>query len=509
MALLSIVTVGCSMLPSEFNLSPIYRQRLDEQGDPLEVDALWPLFHYERTPSGGDDFRIRPIYRLVQDPEERPSGAGNPYGPMDKRLPKTEHQFLWPLGRYATDEEESDARFFPLWSNRFRINTDGQWERDWYFFPFVWGGNSESGAEDYLAVLPIYFDVPQWLTWDRVRMVLLPAYVGTEKQGRKGHIIAWPFIGWGGRAERDADGTYGDIEELYWYRILPLFAHDSRPNRYSRTWLPWPFIHWATENKDTNPVDRWWVWPLFSRDTGEEVDGWSVFWPFFQKYEVQDIFYRLDFPWPFVRYQENRLQDNEVTWWFWPLLGRSKTDRHDNWSALWPLIWWRHYDDPEGTTDQQWVLPFYWHVRKDLARGVDDYHHVFPLWSRERRFDGSMTWSFPSPWWVRGGLGYGVDEAYGWLWTLARRTDRAPNDRAFELMANLYTSRTRGERVQTSVPFLFSYEGDTEGGTLWLLQCIPIPWWGTEPEPIPESAASRPAGSRPATTGTQSQPTHR
>ena len=44
---------SCSLLPSEFNLSPIYRHRLDENGDVLEMDVLWPLIHYETLANGG------------------------------------------------------------------------------------------------------------------------------------------------------------------------------------------------------------------------------------------------------------------------------------------------------------------------------------------------------------------------------------------------------------------------------------------------------------------------
>ena len=73
-------------MPGELNLSPIYRHRLDGDGSVLEMDVLWPLVHYEKTPEGGSDFRIRPFYRYVS--------ATSPTG-----RPAEEHQFLWPLGR--------------------------------------------------------------------------------------------------------------------------------------------------------------------------------------------------------------------------------------------------------------------------------------------------------------------------------------------------------------------------------------------------------------------------
>ncbi|MGA1525647.1 MAG: hypothetical protein ACO4CZ_16905, partial [Planctomycetota bacterium] len=38
----SLLCTSCTWLPHECNLSPLYRQRLAEDGTPLEVDALWP-----------------------------------------------------------------------------------------------------------------------------------------------------------------------------------------------------------------------------------------------------------------------------------------------------------------------------------------------------------------------------------------------------------------------------------------------------------------------------------
>ena len=46
---------SCAWLPSEFNLSPIYRHRLADDGSVLEMDVLWPIVHYETLANGGTD----------------------------------------------------------------------------------------------------------------------------------------------------------------------------------------------------------------------------------------------------------------------------------------------------------------------------------------------------------------------------------------------------------------------------------------------------------------------
>ena len=61
-------------------------------------------------PEGGDDFRIRPLYRRVTEPSKQ----------------AVEHQFLWPFGRVRTDPEESFQRLFPLWSWHQKETVEGE-----------------------------------------------------------------------------------------------------------------------------------------------------------------------------------------------------------------------------------------------------------------------------------------------------------------------------------------------------------------------------------------------
>ena len=54
-------TSACAWMPRELNLTPLWFHRLDADGSMLEWDLAWPIFHYERTTDGGDDFRVRPL----------------------------------------------------------------------------------------------------------------------------------------------------------------------------------------------------------------------------------------------------------------------------------------------------------------------------------------------------------------------------------------------------------------------------------------------------------------
>ncbi len=469
-ALSSLLLTGCALMPAELNLTPLWFHRLDEHGELLEMDALWPIVHYERTPEGGDDFRIRPLYRRVTEPEAE----------------VVEHQFLWPLGRVRSDPQESSQRLFPLWSWRSRENQDGQRDVDWYaLFPLLWGGGNERGDEDYFAFLPFYADIPQFLAYDRFRAFLFPCYVALDKEGHHHTLLLWPLIGFSDCAEGGHD----------WFRVLPFYGHDIDPGRHDRRFLLWPFFSWGTENQDAaDPMSTFWFWPFFGIKSARESGGLAVLWPMFEENwftkEAPDRpsthAFRLNVLWPLFHYFESSIEDHLTQWWLWPFVGHAHSDDQDSWSFLWPLIWWRRYDDPGSHTAQEWVLPLFWHVRQDFTDGSsDDFAKLWPFVHRTvhrdaegRRTGGDWSLLSPMPWRNLNGLGY--EESYGFLWQLAVGRQRAADDHSVDVLGRAYTRRTRGDRTTASVPFLFNYESDRSGAVLRLFQVLPIGLGGSD-----------------------------
>jgi len=469
---LLLATGACSLMPRELNLSPLWFHRLDAEGEVLEWDCLWPVLHYERTAAGGDDFRVRPLYRRVTEPEAVNTGEGA----------AVEHQFLWPLGRVRSDAGETSHRLFPLWSWRAHRNEVGERDVDWYLlFPFVWGGASADGREDYFAVLPFYADIPQFLTYDRFQAILFPLYVRLDKEGHRHRMFLWPLIGTSSCAENAHRR----------FHVYPFYGHDVEPGHHDRRFVLWPFFAWSTENEDTeDPVRSYWFWPLLGWRSGRTVGGWMALWPFFQHTWKRDHFTALTLFWPLFRYYWNRAEDHVVQWWFWPFVGRVHSDDQRAWSVLWPLIWWREYDDPDGHTEQQWVLPFWWHVRQEPREGgYEDFWKLWPLAHRTVRHDAdgkrsTGDWSLLSVWPWREGNATGVSEHYGFLWEIAAGRQRAADDRAVDVLGRLFTRRERSGESTSSVPFLFNYERTRDGRkTLRLFQFLPIPLGTADPDP--------------------------
>ena len=463
-ALLCIMSGGCSLMPRELNLTPIWFHRMDAEGNLLEWDAAWPILHYERTTAGGDDFRVRPLYRRLTHP--------SPEFPEDEA---TEHQFLWPFGRVQSYPNQTHARVFPLASWRRAFDENGVQETDWYLlFPFLWGGSSEDGEEDYFAFLPFYADIPEFLSYTRFRTILFPLWVGLEKNDHHHQLVLWPFIGWSNCPE----GTHS------WFRVLPFYSHDIEAGRHERRSILWPLFSWSDENLDaqSGPVHSFIFWPFFGWRSGPSVNGWTVLWPLFSSQSKRDQFFLLNVLWPFFRYYWNRLEDDVTAWWIWPLFSRTHSDDQDTWAALWPLIWWQHYRDPDGTHDQQWVLPFFWRIARDNEDGSKERHvKLWPLAHSTAKVDENgrpqlADWSLFSPLLGHKGLMYGMQEAYGFLWELVRGVRRTPDDSAVDVVGRVYTQRSRPDGTTASVPFLFNYEQDETGArTLRLFQFLPIP----------------------------------
>ena len=484
----ALATSACGVLPVEFNLSPIYRQRIDPDGNVVEVDAFWPLFNWQRREDGGSDVRLRPLWRRIADAEGT----------------RSEHEFLVPLGEARFDAEEDSIRFLPLFHYRQRLEhgKKGQWDRDWHVLALLWGGSSWDG-ENYFAFFPFGGTVIDFLTYDRITFALFPLFLQTERHGKvTGTHFLWPFVGWGG----------GDEEgEPSWWRVLPFYGQSIHPGKYESYTALFPFFHWGRERLDKpHPYDSFMFWPLFGWKSGGAFFSWTVLWPFFRhghkvdneasKGESGEFTY-WDFPWPIFRYKHDTWSDDfKKQFWIMPFYGSSQTPKQDSEVVLYPFYWNRHYWNKVSDHRVQRLLPFWLNARTrykkvdeqgtldpllpDSAyeKEEDRHVHLWPLVNHKSRRDGRYKTSALDPWPYDGYFAKGIREAWDWSWTLFEiRGDEAGNWRTRSFL-DLWTSRNfAGRRYQCSVPWLFNYVEEGDGrSTLRLFQFLPIRWGGSE-----------------------------
>ncbi len=499
-----LVLGGCGVLPDEFNLSPLYRHRIDPAGNLVELDVLWPLVHWEQDEAGTTDTRLRPLWRRVCQADGE----------------HTRHEFLVPFGEARSDPEETVIRWFPLFYYREHLHEGklGFWDRDWWLTPLIWGGSSATG-ENYLAVFPIYGSIPQFLSYDRFSFLLFPLALWTQKGDTSGTHLLWPLIGWGG-----AD----DPRRPHWWRILPFYSESIRPGKSESYSTLWPFFHWGRSRLDKKqPYDEFFFFPIFGWKSGGAFLSWTFLWPFFRHghsvAEDKDpldgkpgTYSFWDMPWPLFRILDDTWSDNHIhQWWITPLISMTRTLRQESLVILLPLIWLRSFWDKSSLREDTYVLPFFWKNRKRYKKKefagtykkleddaafetAEDYHwRVWPLadWREDREGNWRLRALDPYPW--DNDQARGIRPAWDWVWTLASVEGDARGNRRVGSFANIYTSRNfAGRRFQMSVPLLFNYTSNANGGkTLRLLQFFPISWGGpsedTPSEDTPSEDTSR------------------
>lgn len=482
----TLLGTSCAWLPAEFNLAPLYRQRMAPDGRLAELDVLWPLIHWERPDEGGQDLRLRPLWRRVSSEDGT----------------ETRHEFLAPFGEGRFDETEDVLRLFPLFYYRNHLHNGiaGQWDKDWWITPLIWGGSSALG-ENYFGVFPIYGSIPQFLSYDRLTWLLFPLFLRTTKSDMTGTHLLWPFIGWGG-SERP--------NRPYWWRVLPFFAKSIDPGKRESYSTLWPFFHWGRERLDkAHPYDSFFFFPFVGWKTGGAFLSWTFLWPFFRHAERSansddeegGRYSYWDFPWPLLRWLDDEWSEKPLHQrWITPFWSRTWTDRQDSTVWLYPFIWLRRYWSKMRDRTDTFILPFFWKNRirhksvehrgtyerfdddDKFEEGEDTHWRLWPLADMRSDRDGAWRFRALSPWPYDGTYATGVREAYDWVWTLWHDEGDARGNRRTRSFAHLWSSRNfAGQRYQSSMPFLFNYEAEAgEDGvrTLRLFQFLPIRWGG-------------------------------
>ncbi len=457
---------------------------MDPDGQLVELDVLWPLIHYERDADGTTDLRLRPLWRRTEN----------------ATASKVEHQFLVPLGEARFDPTEDVLRFLPLFYYREHLHEGraGEWDRDWFFTPFIWGGSS-AGGEDYLAVFPIYGSIPNIFTYDRFTWILFPLLWWSQYGDATGVHMFGSLISWSSRE---------DPNRVHWWRVLPFYGETIVPGKSESYMALWPFFHWGRDRLDKqHSYDSFFFFPLIGWKTGGAFFSWTFLWPFFRHAhktagvadEPGKDYSHWDILWPIFRYIEDTWSDNEFhQWWITPLVSSTRTKKQESLVLLYPLIWLRRFWDKLQDRSDTYVLPFFWRNRirykKAGHRGTlerfddaekfeaseDDHWRLWPLADYREDRHGSWRWRALDPWPYDGYFTRGVRPAYDFIWTLAESSGDSKGNRRVRSLANVYTSRTfAGRKFQCSVPWLFNYEQEENGGsTLRLLQVLPVRWGG-------------------------------
>lgn len=270
-----------------FDVWPIYFSR--DSGDPdQDYRAVFPLGGIIKNRFGRDRIRfvLFPLYSQTEKSGKRTTNAP------------------WPFLSFTSGEGHHGFEFWPLFG---RTARDGDYERQFYLWPF-----------GYKSATRLSEPVPD------VKLGVLPFYARDTGPGHLSETYAWPFFGY---THRTAPYRY-DEKRYFWpllvqghgdqrlvNRWAPFYSH-SNIKGSDKTWYLWPvyrdlkwetdelaqrkqqvlfFFYWSLEQRSlTNPAAapayKRHVWPLFSAwDNGagrrqvQALSPFEIFFPSNQK----------------------------------------------------------------------------------------------------------------------------------------------------------------------------------------------------------------------------------
>lgn len=375
---------GASM-SRHFLFFPLYSQLRDDETGLRAWDVLWPLVHYESSPTTRAA-RLFPLYWHSQEPNrsvtvvfplywsirsgERtylhfvPFTAVHREGDWYKK-----RFFVGPLFISTRDDHarlsQQDALFY-LYSRRAK----GDETRSW-LFPFYYhrSDRDSSFTLGSLALLPPYL-VRSEEPGKRL-FHLWPFYGSREEGSSRERSFLWPLIRFG--SDREHDTSLAQVLLYYHERerdrsfstLIPFWLHRSGPEGTSDASL---FLHWydRDEKKDATSLSLLWilppdlgliryhrepgilrhgVFPLYSYSCDEKRDAlsWSLFW-FLFSYESEGEFARhADFLWKVITYDRTDAEtyDFRILWRF---IRKSKTAT----SSTFEFNPFYYYEEEEG-----------------------------------------------------------------------------------------------------------------------------------------------------------------
>ncbi|MEQ8764352.1 MAG: hypothetical protein RL885_10525 [Planctomycetota bacterium] len=464
-----LLLAGCHLTPAgddSLDLGPFYREEVYPDEATAWTGVVVPFFSVAEREEA-KHVALRPLFDYL----EFDGGARGRW------------EALFPIFRYRWNAWEKNFHAAPFFFHRRRKIGTPLEEVDWTFIPFLWGGSSKNGEEDYFALFPLFGSIHSFLSYERFRFFLFPLYSDATKRqyGERKHStnILWPILGW----------SHGGGEDSF--RLLPFYGytdlHDPIHDRdvYKRSYYLWPFFHLYENQLDTDdPTSGWMLWPLYGQEISERSRQYQAIWPLFgysefdanPKNPLDTDRWLLDLFAGLVKVQRGGRKTETGDWAdeqrfrILPFYHFYHSAQITSEGWLWPLIWDRQERLTESTKDSFYVVPFYYQTDKRYHQTGEreSFTKLWPLFHHESLRDGSSDFGLLSLYFMRTTLKdeegtflsmlEGVDRHYGFLWTLYRERHTQEGGHHRELFLKLYDQYWDSERESISIPLLFHYD---------------------------------------------------
>ena len=343
----------------------------------------------------------------------------------------------------------------------------------------------------YLVFFNFTHDEPQVETGKRrYRFWLLPFYFqGRDKDGLAYRAV-FPLGGtireFAGRDEIKfvlfpirVTSTLNDLESSSWLwpvfsrttgdgvdmkRVFPLYGRHTRQGAYEKKFILWPFWTQTRYDYRKSSGKGFILFPLYGQMKLTDQRTWWVVPPFF-RYTSGDTMSRLYAPWPFVQWSTGPVEKL----YLWPLWGHKKMGGLERSFYLWPVFWDEKVTRGDEVQHRFIAAPFWMNLTSSNTNAPEAPPRLraqkfWPLYSyrrvgEESRFRMLELWPFSEA--------AAVERNWAPWWTLVSRTRQGEN-RDWEVLWGLYRQAARedGGRYWSLFPFYERYRED-EGERGW------------------------------------------
>ena len=431
---------GCSHL--ELDLYPIWRSGPVDNNGGWAWEAVGPLV-YSRIASPDDasasrsDWGVLPLWSCRFDQETR----------------QRELEVLWPVGRFLRTPQEWSDRILPIYWYWGAEGTRND-RSSLFLFPVFLRRTGPPGEG--WALFPVYGRMQKFLGINEVSFVLFPLYTSTRRSRGQLHHVLWPIFAWGSGPRYQSlrffpffmhstdEGDF-DTQSYLW----PLFSsgmdrgQTDRPRHFVHVW---PFYGQWTREK----AFGWTVlFPLFRgsidhvRDEGEL----NLPWPFFQRWWHRDQQgWRL---WPLYGS-------------FTSTPTRAAKSYLKSQFVLWPLFWNREYGYLDEHHHETRVVPFFVYDRVANKFGEGSRWMLWPLAENEQQPDGSSKFVigtlFPIRVWNNA-----AEERWSVLLSPYRQRRDASGRMTAHSILGLYRRYEAPGFTRWTIPLLYSHRRSSQG----------------------------------------------
>ncbi len=384
---------GCAAPGSDIHLAPLFT-RLNTPDDAVETEALGGFYYSRRE--------ARPA--LLGDGELVQRALRPLWGWQKVSLNEERTDFLLPFGFWERKDDTVRSMLFPLYYWRSYASDwreDGRdpnapREFDLISLPgLIWSKNLHGAHR--LGFFPIYGQLNDFITYDRVTWALFPLYISVERGGEKLENFLWPIFGFTSKGYRN-----------HW-RIWPLYGVSEKPGTFSSRFALWPFFTSRRDflsREEGKQRKSWMLWPLLGNTRIGTFSAWTFLWPFFgfasdsrgADIPGEKAYWAWDGPWPLLRLQNGGLSPlaKERTR-LWPFYSYSEGDDLRWWTWAWPFVHKRIEESPFSRRASFYVVPVWqsWDLYRAEGVSPEKWRKLWPLFRHVR--DGERRHSsFPA-----------------------------------------------------------------------------------------------------------------